>query len=252
MPSEHTLPPAHDQAQIDLTQSQIKYCSSCHSSLANDQQGPPFLLQPGQDSIDNAALICHACGSCVLPTRIDPRDGLFAEGERNLLRWAAALHDGGNEAIERHTHPVHQHTHSSHDQTLDDEMSIEASSPILPTPLSSRPDAIRANAHATSSDISLHSVDSAPASLSIVTSHLTPAYSTHSPHVQAPSPSSPIASSSKHRSRPISPPDPLADITRLRVRTQGHHCLYPGASFQGTQKSGRNSYDVNVTIVVRI
>jgi hypothetical protein len=44
--------------------------------------------------------------------------------------------------------------------------------------------------------------------------------------------------------------DPLTDITRLRVRAQTHHCLYPGASFQGTQKSGRNSYDVNVTIVV--
>ncbi|KAJ7685326.1 vacuolar import and degradation protein-domain-containing protein [Mycena polygramma] len=43
--------------------------------------------------------------------------------------------------------------------------------------------------------------------------------------------------------------DPLTDITRLRVRAQTHHCLYPGASFQGTQKSGRNSYDVNVTIV---
>ncbi|KAJ7172341.1 vacuolar import and degradation protein-domain-containing protein, partial [Mycena filopes] len=43
--------------------------------------------------------------------------------------------------------------------------------------------------------------------------------------------------------------DPLTDITRLRIRTQTHHCLYPGASFQGTQKSGRNSYDVNVTIV---
>ncbi|KIJ69254.1 hypothetical protein HYDPIDRAFT_172696 [Hydnomerulius pinastri MD-312] len=44
-------------------------------------------------------------------------------------------------------------------------------------------------------------------------------------------------------------PDLTADITRLRVRSQGHHCLYPGATFQGTQKSGRNSYDVNVTIV---
>jgi len=33
------------------------------------------------------------------------------------------------------------------------------------------------------------------------------------------------------------------------VRSQGHHCLFPGATFQGTQKSGRNSYDVNVTIV---
>ncbi|KIK57687.1 hypothetical protein GYMLUDRAFT_45853 [Collybiopsis luxurians FD-317 M1] len=44
-------------------------------------------------------------------------------------------------------------------------------------------------------------------------------------------------------------PSPLTDITRLRVRSQGNHCLYPGAVFQGTQKSGRSSYDVNVTIV---
>jgi len=48
---------------------------------------------------------------------------------------------------------------------------------------------------------------------------------------------------------PAAHPDPLVDITRLRVRSQGHHCLYPGAIFQGTQKSGRNSYDVSVTIV---
>jgi len=33
------------------------------------------------------------------------------------------------------------------------------------------------------------------------------------------------------------------------MRSQGHHCLYPGATFQGTQKSGRNSYDVTVSIV---
>ena len=45
--------------------------------------------------------------------------------------------------------------------------------------------------------------------------------------------------------------DPLVDITYLRVRPQAHHCLYPGATFTGTQKSGRNSYDVNVTIMVR-
>lgn len=44
--------------------------------------------------------------------------------------------------------------------------------------------------------------------------------------------------------------DPLADVTRLRIRSPTHHCLYPGATYQGTQKSGRNSYDVNVTIVV--
>lgn len=44
-------------------------------------------------------------------------------------------------------------------------------------------------------------------------------------------------------------PDPIADISRLRVRSKGHKCLYPGARFEGTQKSGRNSYDVNVNIV---
>jgi len=39
------------------------------------------------------------------------------------------------------------------------------------------------------------------------------------------------------------------DITRLRLRAQPHQYLYPGALFAGTQKSGRNSYDVTVTIV---
>jgi hypothetical protein len=54
----------------------------------------------------------------------------------------------------------------------------------------------------------------------------------------------------RHQSTSHSSPDPLADITRIRIRSRGNHCLYPGAAFQGTQKSGRNSYDVNVTIVV--
>lgn len=48
---------------------------------------------------------------------------------------------------------------------------------------------------------------------------------------------------------PLLSPSPLTDITRLRVRPQPHYCLYPGAEFHGTQKSGRNSYDVSVTIV---
>lgn len=58
----------------------------------------------------------------------------------------------------------------------------------------------------------------------------------------------------RHPSPPpnlISTPDPLSDVTRIRVRSRASHCLYPGAKFQGTQKSGRNSYDVTVTIVVR-
>jgi hypothetical protein len=44
--------------------------------------------------------------------------------------------------------------------------------------------------------------------------------------------------------------DPFMDITRLRIRSRGSHCLYPGATFQGIQKSGTNNYEVNVQIVV--
>ncbi|KAJ6597026.1 vacuolar import and degradation protein-domain-containing protein [Mycena vulgaris] len=78
-----------------------------------------------------------------------------------------------------------------------------------------------------------------------------PSYRTAPPVYSKPAP----APSPVFTRAPFVPPrqhakgDPLADITRLRVRAQTHHCLYPGASFQGTQKSGRNSYDVNVTIV---
>ncbi|CBQ67610.1 conserved hypothetical protein [Sporisorium reilianum SRZ2] len=44
-------------------------------------------------------------------------------------------------------------------------------------------------------------------------------------------------------------PDPLAELSRLRHPPKGRGCLYPGATFNGTQKSGRNSYDVTVRVV---
>lgn len=57
---------------------------------------------------------------------------------------------------------------------------------------------------------------------------------------------------SQQRSTAAGPyPSPLADISRLRIRSYAHQCLYAGSVFQGAQKSGRNSYDVHVTIVVR-
>jgi len=45
------------------------------------------------------------------------------------------------------------------------------------------------------------------------------------------------------------PPSPYADITRLRVSSTGRGALYPGSIFNGSQKSGQCSYDVNVTLV---
>lgn len=44
-------------------------------------------------------------------------------------------------------------------------------------------------------------------------------------------------------------PDPLLELSLLRHPPKSRGCLYPGATFNGTQKSGRNSYDVTVRIV---
>lgn len=74
----------------------------------------------------------------------------------------------------------------------------------------------------------------------------------HHQHVSPPA--TPSASPDSSHSIPpppsISLADPHADITRLRVRSHGQDCLFPGAQFSGTQKSGRSSYEVSVTIVV--
>ncbi|KAL1742379.1 vacuolar import and degradation protein-domain-containing protein [Schizophyllum fasciatum] len=69
--------------------------------------------------------------------------------------------------------------------------------------------------------------------------------------INTPAPAPPERSAVSPRRPPAAAAvcDPLVDITYLRVRPQAHHCLYPGATFSGTQKSGRNSYDVNVTIM---
>ncbi|EJD42119.1 hypothetical protein AURDEDRAFT_115133 [Auricularia subglabra TFB-10046 SS5] len=43
--------------------------------------------------------------------------------------------------------------------------------------------------------------------------------------------------------------DPYRDITRLRPPPAPQHpCLYPGATFRGTQRSGRHAYEVGVTL----
>ncbi|KAF8911967.1 vacuolar import and degradation protein-domain-containing protein [Gymnopilus junonius] len=88
-----------------------------------------------------------------------------------------------------------------------------------------------------------------------ITSPALPAPPRHPPHFSPAISAFETTPTRQHQSTlpTPSPPqpfsDPLADVTRLRVRSRAHHCLYPGAIFQGTQKSGRNSYDVNVTIV---
>jgi hypothetical protein len=47
-------------------------------------------------------------------------------------------------------------------------------------------------------------------------------------------------------------PNPLLDISRLRVPSKGRGVLQPGALFRGTQTSGRSSYEVEVRILVSV
>ncbi|KZV73457.1 hypothetical protein PENSPDRAFT_574665 [Peniophora sp. CONT] len=92
-------------------------------------------------------------------------------------------------------------------------------------------------------------------SSSLFSDGASPVASSSSPIAYLASPLSPSQYSPVHEKRPAHTtntppaPDPFVDISRLRIRQQAHHCLYPGSTFEGTQKSGRNSYEVKVTIV---
>ncbi len=71
--------------------------------------------------------------------------------------------------------------------------------------------------------------------------------------LQSHAPTVPVANPNRRHTALVSlSPNPLTDITRLRVRHPGSPLSLPGCLLQGTQKSGRNSYDVTVTIVVRM
>ncbi|CAK9785493.1 hypothetical protein CC85DRAFT_276393 [Cutaneotrichosporon oleaginosum] len=43
--------------------------------------------------------------------------------------------------------------------------------------------------------------------------------------------------------------NPLLDVGRARLRSDPRGCLYPGAIFKGTQRSGRSAYDVEIRLL---
>jgi len=261
MPSESNTTP-HDPHPQEQQQLQIKLCSSCHCPLSTDSANAPFLVQDHQDTNDTS-IVCGPCRTRFLTIRNDTpvpaRDTfVFAEVERTLLRRAASLQDGDNEAAERRSVTDNHLIHAQDEPCLDTEMDVEASSPSPPSLPSLSAAFESQNLHCPSPPTPAHpqlTCTTIPTPVPpLVTSmkHET-SYSSFVPSRPPHSPATTVAvaSSSRPRAqdRKILPPDPYVDITRLRVRSQGHHCLYPGATFQGTQRSGRNSYDVNVTIV---
>lgn len=210
MPSEQL--PVPDQPQDIPSVPQVKICSSCHSAL-------PFILSPAEP------LVCALCRECPADPpahrqfRID-QDAPYAHRPSLALDVPSLLSSRWP-----------QQDSAAYDNVLASTSSdIYHPSPIPPASYPKKP--VLSNIQCNISPVS--AAHRQPAHFSAV-----PYETTSTRHHQQ-----------QQQQHSIATADPLADITRLRIRSRPHHCLYPGATFQGTQKSGRNSYDVNVTIVV--
>ncbi|KAF7792982.1 hypothetical protein EIP86_004087 [Pleurotus ostreatoroseus] len=244
MPSEH--PTTHVQQQPDPVQQQIKVCASCHRPLALDNAPAAFF----PEDLTEGSNVCTPCRNRLLNRCIDsPARGqvLFAQVEQELLRRAAALQppalDDHQTLLPSSMVNPRDHSHGPPPRCPDQDVDMRPAdlAPLAPTALPSpRP---------------LHAHDPQqqprPARPPLTLDASSPQAPVYAHAAASPVAVSPWASTSRapFPHPPSAYPDPLTDITRLRVRSQGHHCLYPGATFKGTQKSGRNSYDVNVTIV---
>lgn len=219
MPSEHKSPVHIDQHQQDQLQGQVKECPTCHATL----------LEPATSLFlsETATVVCLSCRERTAPV-ISTQD---VRQHRIDLDTSYPVRQPPHEP------PILQSTRRYQDILPADFDSVVSSSPassVLESNISY---------HASSPPSPTYSKK--PASLSIQCNIIPQTLPRHQnsfvPHSYE---------STRYQSTSHSSPDPLADITRIRIRSRGHHCLYPGAAFQGTQKSGRNSYDVNVTIVV--
>jgi hypothetical protein len=231
MPSESNPSPP-EQSQTDQPTTQVKYCSTCRSPLVDTHSSPVVLHEA----------ICSVCQDPLSSARIGLRGTvtheLYVEVENELVRRAA--HESNIESNGLYIQTRQIHDGRPFHETMDMESSPTSSS--FSSPLSSP---TTPTAPYTQYSSNLHKYTPLTA--------ITESESTGLIHLVHRTHSGDSPSTCRRQDHPsTTSPDPLIDITRLRVRSRGHHCLYPGASFQGTQKSGRNSYDVNVTIVVRV
>ena len=229
MPVNHTTATLTEPAQQEHNQSQTKVCSSCHRALSVESDNGAF-FDP-----NDVIILCNSCREQALSVRVNPGGlhGIFSSLEGSVTR-RSTRNEQGNATLESHSE-----SHLQDEYLLEEDIEMheefESLNPSAP---------IAANSVAALHSKTLPHNHNKHLGLRIIsetnTFYPTPSQSHHH-RLQG----------SSYRSRPPScSADPLIDITRIRVRSQGHHCLYPGASFQGTQKSGRHSYDVNVTIVV--
>ncbi|KAF8637337.1 hypothetical protein AX17_002838 [Amanita inopinata Kibby_2008] len=228
MPAGHPLPALHDPPQPQHSPQQVEVCAKCQSTVPHTSF--PLTIP------EAVAVVCTGCGELLsslapdlatgtdspdLANDINDTDAAFAR----LQTWD----DVSPLQSTRHTPDLDDSSLISDALGLriSDEDSESCDKPAKPSASSRKP-------------LSPCNTICIPS-----TAPVAPTHSNTTVHRLA---TTPVIESRRQTNRSTSP-DPLADITRLRIRTSTHHCLYPGATFVGTQKSGRSSYDVTVTVV---
>ncbi|KAJ1309905.1 hypothetical protein OPQ81_006666 [Rhizoctonia solani] len=230
MPSEQVVmsPPV---AETHMTAApQIKLCGTCHSPLS-DTPELVFVDPASPNDVFSSGPFCSNCAERARPLS---HDGVFGNPLVPRLRRQSTLAPMVEEPTEYTDTPQHS---SPTTRTVPEPTESQSPQRMDLSPL-----AIGQTQQC--------AFDSHPHSHSVPSQHLHPVRSLSSPHSPPPSdrehPRHPVLRS---RSAVLSEPDPYADVTRLRLNNTRQDCLYPGASFVGIQKSGRNSYNVSVTIV---
>ena len=276
MPAGHLLSPPLDPSQLpddsvsalQIVQQATKRCSACQGPLNVDASAPSPLLGQvfSSETIPEPASLCSSCREACLAQQQQQCATLMVcpTAPAQVVQDGACDIDVPLRVLQRSSgvriHDDMQHeadSSSSSDEDMRDEeredgvfptrapadrsvhigSSVSQSTPSVPVPIS------------TSSHQHQHSYPRRNPSPISVSPTLRPATHPRSPIRQTHH--SQYDREHKH-DYDDGYPDPLVDITRLRARSKGYRCLQPGATFKGTQRSGRNSYDVNVTIVVSL
>ncbi|KAG9094607.1 hypothetical protein FRC06_010641 [Ceratobasidium sp. 370] len=243
MPTENiAVFPAHPfEAVVLPPPPQIKLCSTCHGPLVETVELVFTLGRMGPDDVcTSPGVVCSACAE---RTRVSVHERVLSEplippGAR--MRRLSTLEP----MVEEPSAESDGETASSgHPRTPPPDTRPTRGGVLAPLSIPSRPP-VRTHASPPVFTLDAHSLSSR-ASHSVVM---------HRPRSLASPPSPPLSFGTPLPTRPDPSAfdqelDPFADVTRLRLKNTRQDCLYPGASFVGIQKSGRNSYNVSVTIV---
>ncbi|KAG6833710.1 hypothetical protein H0H87_002908, partial [Tephrocybe sp. NHM501043] len=220
MPAHKPAPIGYSPILLDRP-AQPKVCATCHSSLADQST----IFTPSADGP-----VCPACRERIqatFSTRLDSRTHCTDPPARHSHPIPYVAPD-----ISQNTRQISKFTKFDVDEMLVDPPQTTSRSCNISLPINFQ-----------------HSNPKKLTSLTIpcnTTIDSTSATYHHHDHFQ---PQATSAHRTRRQAQVAQYPSPLTDITRLRVRSNGSDCLYPGAIFRGIQKSGRNNYEVDVTIV---